>query len=71
MLVMMSHPFADERPPRESTGLCERCDRPFKYKDLGRVGIAVNGGPLKWGPWSCDSCWSGLKPVPIWEDPIV
>jgi len=64
-------PFMTEAQ-RDAIERCSCCGAYLKIRHLSRVGLGVNGGQIEWGPWACDSCSrNGLKPVPLWEDPIV
>jgi len=57
---------------RDRIDRCSCCGGYFKIRDLGRVGFVEGGRIIKWGPWACDSCsQNGLKPQPVWEDPVV
>lgn len=67
-------PFLTEAE-REKIERCTFCGGYFKVRNLCRGGSVVIEGSMsvvKWGPWACDSCsQNGLKPLPIWEDPII
>ena len=64
-------PGVRERDP-EAIDRCAYCGGFFKCRDLARSGIVEGGMIVRWGPWACDSCsQNGLKPAPLWEDPVV
>ena len=79
MTMLFEEPYP--RPPatpflteaeRNRIERCHVCGAYLQVRHLCRTGLAVNGGPVEWGPYSCDSCSAnGGKPVPLLEDPIV